>query len=31
MNILSIDVFEINLPVRRVHTWAGNYSPIGQG
>ena len=31
MKILSIDVFEINLPVRRVHTWAGNYSPIGQG
>lgn len=31
MKILSLDVFEIHLPVRRVHTWAGNYSAIGQG
>ncbi len=31
MKITSVDVYQISLPVRRPHTWAGNYSPIGQG
>ena len=31
MKITSVDVYQIALPVRRRHTWAGNYSPIGQG
>ena len=31
MKITGIDVYRIGLPVRRVHSWAGNYSPIGQG
>jgi len=31
MKISGIETFVINLPTRRQHTWAGNYSPIGQG
>ncbi len=31
MKITSVDVYQISLPVRRPHTWSGNYSPIGQG
>ena len=31
MKITAIDVYQVSLPVRRHHTWAGNYSPIGQG
>jgi muconate cycloisomerase len=31
MKISGIETFVVNIPVRRQHTWAGNYSPIGQG
>jgi muconate cycloisomerase len=31
MKIAAIKTYRINLPVRRPHTWAGNYSPVGQG
>ena len=31
MKITGIDVFQITLPMRRFHTWAGNYSQVGKG
>lgn len=31
MKIEKIETFLVALPARRAHTWAGNYSPIGQG
>jgi muconate cycloisomerase len=30
MRIERIDVFRVGLPVRRHHTWAGNYAPMGR-
>lgn len=29
MKITGVETFLVTLPVRRQHTWAGNYSPIG--
>lgn len=31
MKITGVETFQINLPTKIVHTWAGNYSPIGRG
>ena len=31
MKITGIEVFQITLPMRRFHTWAGNYSQVGKG
>ena len=31
MKIAAIKTYRVSLPVRRPHTWAGNYSPVGQG
>lgn len=31
MKIAEIKTYLVSLPARRVHTWAGNYSPVGQG
>lgn len=30
MKITKIETFRVCLPTRRVHTWAGNYTPIGK-
>lgn len=30
MRITGVETFRVSLPLRRPHTWAGNYSPIGQ-
>ncbi|MBM3487160.1 MAG: mandelate racemase [Alphaproteobacteria bacterium] len=30
MKITGVETFRIGLPVRRAHTWAGNYAPIGR-
>jgi L-alanine-DL-glutamate epimerase-like enolase superfamily enzyme len=30
MKIIGVETFLVTLPVRRQHTWAGNYSPIGR-
>ena len=30
MKITGVETFLVTLPVRRQHTWAGNYSPIGK-
>ena len=30
MNIVDVETHLVSLPVRRRHTWAGNYSPVGQ-
>ena len=30
MKITSLETYLISLPLRRKHTWAGNYSPVGQ-
>ena len=31
MKIAALKTYRVSLPVRRPHTWAGNYSPVGQG
>jgi muconate cycloisomerase len=31
MKIKAIKTYRVSLPLRRPHTWAGNYAPIGQG
>ena len=31
MKIAAIETFVVSLPVRRPHTWAGNFSPPGRG
>ncbi len=31
MQITGIETMQINLPTRRVHTWAGNIAPVGRG
>src|SRR5919204_157923 len=31
MKITDIKAYRVSLPVRRPHTWAGNYAPVGQG
>ena len=31
MKITGVETYQINLPARIHHTWAGNYSPVGQG
>jgi muconate cycloisomerase len=31
MKIADIRTYLVSLPARRAHTWAGNYSPVGQG
>ena len=30
MKIADVETHLVSLPVRRRHTWAGNYSPVGQ-
>jgi len=31
MKITGVETMQISLPTRRLHTWAGNISPIGRG
>ena len=31
MKIATLETFVVSLPVRRPHTWAGNFSPPGRG
>ena len=31
MEITGVDTYQIDLPARIHHTWAGNYSPVGKG
>ena len=31
MKIAGIETFVVSLPVRRPHSWAGNFSPPGRG
>jgi L-alanine-DL-glutamate epimerase-like enolase superfamily enzyme len=31
MKIAALETFVVSLPVRRPHTWAGNFSPPGRG